>query len=306
MHAERLRGQRDLAHLLGPTGLRRQRDRRRSSSDRSPTGGGEREPRDQDTGDHPNVCSHPSRTDPLVRASSPAAPGHPSFRPARPSRCATRAHSPPTDKPLATAILAATRACRDGRLERGSVPALGRSGSGQDPSCARARARSAGRRERERGGDRVSHRAADQAVGARRRRPRSRPGAGRQLTPAADRLSRRLGDLRPDRQGADPLGTDTAAPHSGDRRRGTPPGRGADLGRGVRQGVCVLSTVAAAVGNTVSLRRHPDPRGQLRRRGTGRARRLIQLRGSGRGRDLPAGLLRGLRRHASRGAAATR
>ena len=72
---------------------------------------------------------------------------------------------------------------------------------------------------------------------------RAADGLGVDLAPDADSprppsgLSRRLGDLRPDRQGAGALGTDAAAPHAGDRRRGPSPRRGADLGRGLRQGV---------------------------------------------------------------------
>ena len=71
--------------------------------------------------------------------------GRAGFRPARPSRCATRALPSPTVQPHLAPRLAAPRAPR-WRLGRRSLSDLGRARSGQDAPGARVRPRAVGRR----------------------------------------------------------------------------------------------------------------------------------------------------------------
>ena len=141
------------------------------------------------------------------------------------------------------------------------------------------------------GGGRLPDRAADSPVGAGREPAGGRARAGRRLAPPAAGVRWCGGHIRAHRQGPGPVGARSDRADAGDRRLSAPPGGGAHVGGGVREGVWWLRAVAVVVWDAISLRRDPDPRCSLRLRRARATGCLLRLGGCRTGWDLPAGVL---------------
>ncbi len=195
-----------------------------------------------------------------------AAPRRPDFRPDAPApwrvHAARRAtlRQPPSAAPVAGAGDGGTRGLGIPPTRRCAAPDLGRAGVRQDPAGARVRARPARRRADRRRDRRLPDGAAHAPVGARGaragHRPRARTPTRPGLRPASTASSVTYARIAkaPRRWTRRPARRDAA-----DRRRGPPPRRGPDLGRGVRHRVRRPGALVAAVRHAVPLRRDADP-----------------------------------------------